>query len=300
MGNASHQEVQIIQALSSTEVPEKFLLQSNIKELIHDMLADQKAVSSESQRLKRLRQEEKDGNFFSNWWDDRDEKVQDAQINLSRSIGNLTQRSSQLIIINTAISKVLIDQQRTLLKQQEQLKQQANEIGVQNQKILEQQTLLEQQQREINAANQGLLEAKGITQEQAQKLVGCVVRVTEAEKKIEASNAQLREEIAHKLHAQADEMRLELTGQEAENTKQRQELQGKFEIFQKEADALREIFKTTEDKLLAGQQELHEALMSNQADQIKGVLRLRLGIMVTTGLALYALGWQIAAHFSLF
>lgn len=194
------QELQIIQVFSSVDVPERIIRDSNIKELLHSMTAEQEAVQSDAQRLERLRQEKKDGNFISNWWNDRDDKVQDAQIDLNKSIGRLTQKSSQLLIVNMAISKVLNDQQHTLLEQQHILKRQTDMLEEQNRKILEQQKLLEKQQQDINKANQGLMEAKGISQEQAQKLVGCVVRVTEAEKKIDVANEALRAALEQHMH----------------------------------------------------------------------------------------------------
>ena len=168
----NNQELQIVQVFSSVDIPEKIIRDSNIKDLIRDMTAEQDSVQSDARRLEQLRQEKKEGNFIANWWNDRDDKVQDAQIDLNKSIGRLTQKSSQLLIVNTAISKVLHDQQRILLEQQNILKRQTYTLEEQNRKILEQQKLLEKQQQDINKANQGLMEAKGITQEQAQQLVG--------------------------------------------------------------------------------------------------------------------------------
>lgn len=194
------QELQIIQAFSSVDVPERIIRDSNIKELVHGMTAEQNAVQSDAQRLERLRQEKKDGNFIGNWWNDRDDKVQDAQIDLNKSIGRLTQKSSQLLIVNTAISKVLNDQQRILLEQQNILKCQTDTLEEQNRKILEQQKLLEKQQQDINQANQGLMETKGLTQEQAQQLVGCVKLVKEAESRIGAANQALRSSVEQHLN----------------------------------------------------------------------------------------------------
>lgn len=205
MSAPSIQELQIIQAFSSVDVPERIIRDSNIKELLHGMTAEQEAVQSDAQRLERLRQEKKDGNFIGNWWNDRDDKVQDAQINLNKSIGRLTQKSSQLLIVNTAISKVLNDQQRILLDQQHTLKQQTDTLEEQNRKILEQQKLLEKQQQDINQANQGLMEAKGLTQEQAQQLVGCVKLVKEAESRIDEANQALRSNIEQSLRGSVEQ-----------------------------------------------------------------------------------------------
>jgi len=195
------QELQIVQAFSSISVPEKVIRDSNIKELVQDMLGKQTAVRSSADHLERLRQEKRDGNFLGNWWNDRDDKMQDAQLDLSASIGRLTETSSRLLVVNTAISKVLSDQQNILLKQQRALEEQAQELKSQNEKILDQQQQLAKQQQKINAANKGLMEAKGLTQAQAEKLVGCVVRVSEAERKIEFDNELLRKTMRNETQA---------------------------------------------------------------------------------------------------
>lgn len=200
--SASHpQELQIIQAFSMVTVPERILRDSNVKELIRSMIDEQDKVQKNAHNLDQARQEKKEGNFIGNWWNDRDDKVQEAQLDLSTSIGHLTQKSSQLLVVNTAISKVLSDQQNILLAQQDLLKQQTTKLEEQNKKILDQQLRLEKQQKDINAANEGLLSAKGVTQEQAQKLVGCVVRVTQAEQKIDEANAEMRAAVASRLDA---------------------------------------------------------------------------------------------------
>lgn len=200
MNALNKQELQLIEVFSSVSIPEKIIRDSNIKELIQGMLAEQKAVETNATQLERLRREKKEGNFLGNWWDDRGDKIQDAQLDLNQTIARLTEKSSQLLIVNTAISKVLTDQQRILLEQQNILKQQTNTLEQQNRKILEQQNRLEKQQQDINKANQGLLEAKGITQEQAQQLVGCVKLVKEAENRISGANQALRSDVEQSLH----------------------------------------------------------------------------------------------------
>ena len=200
--------LQIVRALSVADVPQKVVDESNIEDLIAAMLVDKETVADSNSRLERLRQEKKEGNLITNWWGELDEKVQEAHLDLNRAIGRLTQKSSQLLVVNTAMSRVLSDQQVILLKQQEVLLQQARELKQQDEKILEQQTQLAEQQRQLNAANQGLMEAKGVTQEQAIKLVGCVTRVTEAESKIDAANEALRSALGNEMEcvvAQCDE-----------------------------------------------------------------------------------------------
>jgi hypothetical protein len=63
MAVMNKQELQIVQAFSSVDVPEKIIRESNIKELIHSMSAEQDAVQSDARRLERLRQEKKEGKY---------------------------------------------------------------------------------------------------------------------------------------------------------------------------------------------------------------------------------------------
>lgn len=200
-GAENSQELQIVQAFSNLSVPEQIIQQSNIKELLHGLNDDQQKVQSEAKRLAKLRKEKKEGNFVGNWFYGRSDKIQEAQLDLNASIGQLTQKSSQLLVVNTAISKVLSDQQNLLLQQQNLLKKQAEELRAQNERILAQQIQLGEQQDAINAANQGLLEAKGLTQEQAQKLVGCVRLVTEAEQRIDSAGQALRSNLEQRMGA---------------------------------------------------------------------------------------------------
>ncbi|WP_313498650.1 hypothetical protein [Stutzerimonas nitrititolerans] len=200
-GAENSQELQIVQAFSNLSVPERIIQESNIKELLHGLNDDQQKVQSEAKRLAKLREEKKEGNFVGNWLYGRSDKIQEAQLDLNASIGQLTQKSSQLLVVNTAISKVLSDQQNLLLQQQNLLKKQADELKAQNERILAQQIQLGEQQDAINAANQGLLEAKGLTQEQAQKLVGCVRLVTEAEQRIDSAGQALRSNLEQRMGA---------------------------------------------------------------------------------------------------
>ncbi|WP_312233478.1 hypothetical protein [Stutzerimonas nitrititolerans] len=200
-GAENSQELQIVQAFSNLSVPERIIQESNIKELLHGLNDDQQKVQSEAKRLAKLREEKKEGNFVGSWFYGRSDKIQEAQLDLNASIGQLTQKSSQLLVVNTAISKVLSDQQNLLLQQQNLLKKQAEELKAQNERILAQQIQLGEQQDAINAANQGLLEAKGLTQEQAQKLVGCVRLVTEAEQRIDSAGQALRSTLEQRMGA---------------------------------------------------------------------------------------------------
>lgn len=252
MSSLIGKEVQIVAALSSADLPEALIGDSCVKELISAVMGSQQKAKSANDSLDKARREKNEQNMFSNWWNNTEDKVKDAQLNLTSSIANLNRHSSQLLIFNTAISKVLCDQQNILLRQQQLLEDQASELNLQNLQILAQQKSIEAQQIEIRSANQGLLEAKGVTAEQARELVGCVQRVESAEQRITQVNQhlltaieqyldQLRQELGDTLASSVttlenrDKQLLETTQEHkdklAEQTVALNKLQGKLSYF---------------------------------------------------------------------
>lgn len=195
----SDKNLQILEIFATSKLPDEMLNGSKIGLLIKDLNSARSSVISDNAAIERARKAQKDGNFIGNWWNDRADAVQDAQLNLNKSIGNLTEKSSELLVINTILAKVLNDQQKILYQQQKQLEKQADDLAEQNDTILKQQEQLETQQKKIEKANQGLMEARGVTQEQAHKLVGCVKRVEEAENKIDAAHEVFRLDIDRKV-----------------------------------------------------------------------------------------------------
>ena len=335
--NTSANELQVVQAFSAITIPEQIVRDSNIRGLIDGMMAETKAVKDESSRLERLRKEMKDGNFVSNMLNDRDEKVKASQLDLNQAMGRLTQRSSQLLVVNTAISKVLSDQQHILLAQQDMLAKQAHELKRQNEQILEQQGQLAEQQEGLKAANQGLLEAKGVTQEQAVKLVGCVTRVTEAESKIETANEALRSALKKETQAvvaQCDErigralVELRSSQQEFERRQDEtthtwslrvrdalEQLAANSKAFRSDVTAEMQTHMQATLTVLAGhdvtatqtalvasqvetKQKVLESTVANlQAQQAKTVRQNRVAFAIVACVALLSLGWQVAHHF---
>ena len=288
MSTANQQELQIVKAFSSVSIPEDIIRSSDISGLMDGMLGDQDNVTSSAGRLGRARQAKKNGNAVGNWWHNRNDDVQDAQIDLSKSIGSLTQKSSQLLIVNTAISKVLSDQQNILYQQQIQLEQQTKTLEGQNKKILEQQVQLSEQQKEINLANQGLMEAKGLTQEQAKELVGCVVMVTEAEKRIGAANQALTSNIEQQLHATAEQCLSQLNEgfaqQEQYHVAFEQQILDAFSEQSKQAQQALENFSTEVTKFKQAtveQQQAHNQTMLEKIESQDTAIE-QLSVSLTT------------------
>ena len=252
----SIKESQIVQVLSLVNLPEQIVRDSDIQGLIKGMMSDQITVKTTTQRLERLRREEKGGNSGKN---DRSDHTGEAQFDLNKSIGNLTQRSSQLLIINTAISKVLGDQQNML-------QQQTDDLAVQSSKMLNQQIHLEIQQDAIIKANAGLMEAKGVTQQQAIQLVGCVERVSKAEAKIGEANQRLRELIEKRFSQNiaqcTDQINIGFKSQEQRNTSFQQRLANALAQQNKQAQGELERLAQANTKL---ESEISERLQSQAA-----------------------------------
>lgn len=236
----SGQELQIVQAFSSAEVSEQIIRAADIKELVGGMLSAQAEVGRSAEELEQARREKKGSSLLGNWWRERGDKLLDARIDLQKSIGSLSQKSSQLLIVNAAISRVLSDQQRSLLQQQSMLRQQADILEEQNRRILEQQRALEQQQREIDTANRGLLEARDLGAEQTDRLIGSVKRLEQAESQMEALNQQLIACVAEDLVSVVSDWRTRLDDLARDFRQQQAGLERKlFDEFRDHLDQVR-------------------------------------------------------------
>ncbi|AKJ66918.2 hypothetical protein ABW99_00400 [Pandoraea thiooxydans] len=336
--NKSVNELQVVQVLSALTIPEQIVRDSNIRELMDDMIAETKSVQGENHRLEQLRQEKKDGNFATNWWYDRDDKVEDAQLDLNQAMGRLTQRSSQLLIVNTAISKVLSGQQEVLLKQQALLAEQALELKRLNERIFEQQHEFTEQQEVSNAANQKLLDATYYTQNQAERLVDCITLVREAERKIGAANEELHSALKNEMQslvAKCDEQvrgaLVELRSSQQDFERRQDEtthtwstcIQDAVGELETNSEALRTDLTTrlqmhaqatstalaahdaaaTQIALLASQVEtrqkgLESTVASLQAQQAKSARQNRIALAFLACVAVLSLGWQVVHHIS--
>ncbi|WP_349571634.1 hypothetical protein [Azotobacter salinestris] len=259
----SGQELQIVQAFSSAEVSEQIIRAADIKELVGGMLSAQAEVGRSAEELEQARREKKGGSLLGNWWKERGDKLLDAQIDLQKSIGSLSQKSSQLLIVNAAISRVLSDQQRSLLQQQSMLRQQADILEEQNRRILE-------QQREIDTANRGLLEARNLGAEQTDRLIGSVKRLEQAESQMEALNQQLIACVAEDLVSVVSDWRTRLDDLARDFRQQQAGLERKlFDEFRDHLDQVRIELEAAADKssLLATELEgrLQKQVQAGQA-----------------------------------
>ncbi|CAE1136370.1 hypothetical protein [Xanthomonas euroxanthea] len=193
------QELMIVRAVASVDLPQNLDNLGRVGALVKRMGEEGRTLRRKANELEKARQEKRDGNLIGNLFKGRQEAMEDAQMDLNTAIGNLTASTSELLVINTALSKVLHIQQEALHDQQEQLESQAIEIREQNVQILQQQEEQARQQEQIILVSEGILEAKGLTQEQALKLVGCVERVTIAEQALKLEVQRLKMDVEERL-----------------------------------------------------------------------------------------------------
>lgn len=336
--NKSISELQVVKVLSELTIPEQIVRDSKIHELMDSMITETESVKNENTRLEQLRQEKNDGNFATNWWYDRDDKVKDAQLDLNQAMGRLTQRSSQLLVVNTAISKVLSGQQEVLLKQQTLLEEQTLELQRLNERILEQQQNFSEQQKESNAANQKLLDTTYYTQNQAERLVDCIAQVREIERKIGDANEELRSSLKNEMQGLLEkcddnvrEALVELRSSQQNFERRQDETTHTWDTYIHDAlgkiDANSEAFRAeltmrlqthtqatsttlaahdaaaTQIALLTSQVEtrqrgLESTVASLQAQQEKSIRQNRIAFAIVTCVAILSLGWQLLHQFS--
>lgn len=192
-------EMQVVEAFSRISVPEDILRNSNVPQMVKDMRTTKKLMESSEEKLSQLRREKKDSNFLSNMWSDRDDQIEDAESNVNSEFRKLGALSANLLILNTAMAKIMNGQQGALQDQQSELEHQARDIEKQNSHIKEHQELLASNQREFSKAAQALAEAKGLTQAQASELVGCVRKVVDSERSMLESHGRLMAQVEERL-----------------------------------------------------------------------------------------------------
>lgn len=184
-------EFQVMRAISTTTLSQRLIDESGLSTLMTQIAKSNKDVSFDTGRLERARREQKEGNVVSNWWNDRADAIQDAHLDLSKSIGRLTQDTTKLVVVNTALAKVLNFQQEGLASQQAQLQEQASRIESQNRQLADQHEQLGAHQLRIDKANQALLELHGVNQDQAIRLLGCVERMESSEVRFATAEREL-------------------------------------------------------------------------------------------------------------
>lgn len=151
--------LQIVQAFSEVDVPESLYKDSNVARLVRDLKTTREGVKDSNDKLSKLRSEKENKAWYESWnplGDNTSEKIEEEHLNLNRRLATLAQHSSELLVINTALSKVLCDQQQLLLDQQGILARQTEDIEDQNGRIQDGQEQLAALQAQQLASNDAL------------------------------------------------------------------------------------------------------------------------------------------------
>ncbi|MGK5035434.1 hypothetical protein [Janthinobacterium sp. LB3P118] len=191
--------MQIVEAFSNVTVPDDILRNSNVPQMVEDMRSTKKRLETSEERLSQLRREKNDGNFISNIWNDRSDQIDDAKDNVNNEFRKLGVLSSNLLILNTAMAKIMNGQQKALQGQQIALDHQASDIKKQNSNIKEHQELHANTLREFSKVVDSLKETKSLTQAQAIDLIKCAQKLAESEKSMIKSHELLIDKVEERL-----------------------------------------------------------------------------------------------------
>ena len=192
-------EMQIVEAFSNLTVPEDILRNSNVPQMVEDMRSTKKRLETSEERLSQLRREKNDSNFISNILKDRSDQIDDAKDNVNKEFRKLGVLSSNLLILNTAMAKIMNGQQKALQGQQIVLDHQARDIKNQNSDIKGHQELHANMLREFRKVLDSFKETKSLTQAQAIELIKCTQKVAESERSMLKSHELLMDKVEERL-----------------------------------------------------------------------------------------------------
>lgn len=293
-------EMHVVEAFSSLVLPEDVLRNSNVPKMVNDMRASQLKLESSEKKLAQLREEKKDGNFLSNMWNDRDDQIEDAESNLNGEFRKLGALSSNLLILNTAMAKIMNGQQGALQEQQVALNHQARDIKDQNGQLKEHQELHANTLREFTKVVEALKEAKSLTQTQAVELMKCAQKVADSEKNMLESHGRLMGEVEERLRLIASDWSKIVATRLAQFDDVHMAVEKRVEERLAASDA------SVHDKIAAAEahrQELdkklesmaaHEALLSQELEKQRKDMRTHRIVHALAGVAIVALFIWIA------
>ena len=136
MENKNISSVSIVEAISTLEIDQETLNTGNISELLTRISLNKEKVAGESKKLQKYIDAQDNSNFISNWWNNTSDKIEETNLNLNQNVAALTTQSSELLMINIALCKSVLDLQVTLNNQQKILETQALNISDNNKIIL--------------------------------------------------------------------------------------------------------------------------------------------------------------------
>lgn len=142
----------IVKALSDIDISTNKQFR-NIEQLIIDVQNAGTKTQDAVKRAQVARSDVEDNGVISNWWNDRGDHLKRANENLAYAVADLSEKSSNLLIMNVAISSQLYNQQQTLNDQQSNIKRQTDILSDQQTQLGSQQSIIKNQQDELSKAN---------------------------------------------------------------------------------------------------------------------------------------------------
>lgn len=260
--------LQIVQAFSEVVVPESLYKGSSVARLVQDLNNTRDGVKSSNEKLSKLRLEKESQAWYERLnplGDNATEKIEEEHLNLNRRMATLAQHSSELLVVNTALSKVLCDQQQLLLDQQDALARQAEDIKSQNGRIYNAQEQLADLQEQQLASNDALGKRMlGI----ADRLEDLTLRAVNFEHEVASAHARTLEAMDAHLAEQQDatertigSLRVSVNDWRAESDRAIQALTAEQRLMDSRMEEQRErahhdheAVLTAMDELLAGRQ----------------------------------------------
>lgn len=230
----------IVNALSDIDISTNKQFR-NINQLIVDVQNAGTKTQDAVKRAKAARSDIEDNGIISNWWNDREDYLKKANENLAYSVADLSEKSSNLLIMNVAISSQLYAQQQTLNDQQSKIKRQTDILSDQQTQLGSQQSKIRDQQDQLMMANKKIYDQQIQLSQQQNKLKDQQDKIKEQTVKIE--------EQGHQTHTQQVQLtsafnKIEL--QQKEINKAHNGLLEAKSITSEQASKLVGIVKTTE------------------------------------------------------
>lgn len=189
MSSITDEELRIIEALSSVNIPDEVFRNSNISYLVDDMIKDQTAVDLNSKKLAQLFLSNQEEGVVSQGVEANISPLQEKSTHLKELIENLEKKSSQLLIINITLSKVINDQQKNLLSQKNQLIEQQQQVDTFGQRLVETETIVKKQTKELADFSLQLLKNEKKIEDSSNALIW------DLEQKIYDSNEQCLDQL---------------------------------------------------------------------------------------------------------
>lgn len=307
------QQMQLVQALSSLGEVSELTTHTDVSAVLQNIKNAKKRLQETSNTLKDRRDKHANKSWY-NIISDTETPIRDAQYEMTAAMTELGKQSTELLLFNTAISKVICDMQGVLLQQQGVLDEQTQGLEKQNEAILantEKLTALYAERTEdvgkqdaFAAQVTQVMAALDASQEDAhRRLIDCLTRFNTLAERLDASDSRSTD-MATGIAALADEVQSSearlmgrLDNSDALLVRRAQELGQEFEsrctaladvAVDRERAVVEQLRKETSSSIEAVTAQLAQ-LQSKARSQGRLVIGLTIGVCVSTLVALASL-----------